>query len=198
MADSPPPFSPPPPPTSGLAIASLVLGIVGLTAGCLTGLPAVICGHMARSAIAQSNNSVQGAGLALAGLILGYLSLVVTALVVVLIFAGVFAFAKTDFAKLEKETVALAHVNTLKASLVSYRTNAGNYPTTAQGLKALVDRPTEEPIPQKWKKVLEEVPVDPWGNPFMYEYPGRKNPQGFDLFSPGPDGEPETSDDLWY
>jgi len=66
------------PQTSGLAVTSLVLGIVGLTlcfVGILTAIPAIICGHMARAKIRASDGALTGSGLALAGLITGYLSL---------------------------------------------------------------------------------------------------------------------------
>lgn len=65
--------------TSALAIWSLVLGILGLLCfSCLTGIPAIICGHLGRSKIKQSNGTLGGEGLALAGLILGYAGTVIT------------------------------------------------------------------------------------------------------------------------
>jgi hypothetical protein len=81
------------PPASALAVWSLVLGIVGLVfLGLLAGIPAIICGHMARSRIKASPAEVSGAGLALAGLIMGYLvtilSVLLIAFLVVLIFVG--------------------------------------------------------------------------------------------------------------
>lgn len=69
-----------PPATNGLAIASMVLGICGIVLGTLilTGLPAVICGHIARRQIRESSLPVAGDGMALAGLILGYMSIIFT------------------------------------------------------------------------------------------------------------------------
>ena len=67
--------------TSAHAIWSLVLGILSfLCFGLFTGIPAVICGHVARSKIRQSQGSLTGGGMALAGLILGYIGIVVTTL----------------------------------------------------------------------------------------------------------------------
>ena len=67
--------------TSGLAIASMVCGILGLVLSCMflsiLGIPAVICGHMAMHQIENSRNHVVGRGMALAGLICGYLSLLI-------------------------------------------------------------------------------------------------------------------------
>lgn len=74
---NPPPMSPAPPAkSSGLAIASLVLGILAivLCLGPLTGIPAIICGHMALSRIRNSNGLLSGKGMATTGLVVGYCS----------------------------------------------------------------------------------------------------------------------------
>lgn len=75
--------------TSGLAITSLVCGIIGLiSCFILLGIPAVICGHMALSQIANSRSLVVGRGMAIAGLVCGYLCiLMMVSFVVILIFA---------------------------------------------------------------------------------------------------------------
>lgn len=62
-----------PPQTNGLAVTSMVLGLAGLLAGCLTGLPAVICGHIALGQIKRSAGALGGRGMAVTGLVLGYL-----------------------------------------------------------------------------------------------------------------------------
>lgn len=80
----------PPAPTSGLAIASLVCGIMGLvTCLFLPGIPAVICGHMALNRIADPSVRLQGRGMAIAGLIMGYVSLMMIAGFVLLMIIGV-------------------------------------------------------------------------------------------------------------
>jgi type II secretory pathway pseudopilin PulG len=67
--------------TSALAVWSMILGIMSfLCFGFLAGIPAVICGHMARSKIRQSEGTMTGSGMALAGLILGYIGIVITTL----------------------------------------------------------------------------------------------------------------------
>lgn len=72
------------PPTSGLAIASLVCGLVGLiSCSFLTGIPAVICGHLALSRIQASSGALGGRTLAVVGLISGYMCLIVIAFVVI-------------------------------------------------------------------------------------------------------------------
>lgn len=78
------------------AIWSLVLGIVGLTClGCLAGVPAVICGHMAMAQVKRSAGMLTGEGLALAGLIMGYISMALTVFVLPIVLAiSIPAFAK--------------------------------------------------------------------------------------------------------
>ncbi|MBU4461252.1 MAG: DUF4190 domain-containing protein [Verrucomicrobia bacterium] len=81
------------PPNSGLAIASLVLGILSMVcAGILTAIPAVITGHMARGEIRKSAGRIDGDGMALTGLILGYITIALTVVALILLFAfGLFA-----------------------------------------------------------------------------------------------------------
>ena len=69
---------------SGLAMASMILGIVGLCTLGLTSIPAVICGHLGLSKINQSNGMIQGKGMAIAGLVLGYVGLAIIAFVFIL------------------------------------------------------------------------------------------------------------------
>lgn len=68
-------------------------------------------------------------------------------------------------------------------------------PTTEQGLKALVQPPTSDPKPRKWKQLMKAVPLDPWGAEYVYRNPGRINAGGYDLYSLGPDGK-EGEDDI--
>lgn len=77
--------------TCGLAIASLVLGIVGMLCGLLPGIGAIICGHIALKQIADPANRLAGRGMAIAGLVLGYISLVVLVFWVLIMVLGVAA-----------------------------------------------------------------------------------------------------------
>ena len=87
-------------------------------------------------------------------------------------------------------TVANADIRTVSAALKMYRLDNGEYPTTAQGLSALAERPTASPLPRTWPEdgYLAEVPRDPWDRPYVYRSPGANG--GFDLFSLGKDGKP--------
>ncbi len=87
-------------------------------------------------------------------------------------------------------TAAKHDLATISQALKLYRLDIGRYPTTEQGLKALVERPSSEPVPQNWKNggYLDRLPNDPWGNPYQYAIPGTKGE--VDLFSYGADGKP--------
>ncbi len=98
----------------------------------------------------------------------------------------------------QQEKVASMFVKqTLDTALVPYRLDVGNYPTTEQGLKALITAPAGKEA--KWKGAyLKELPLDPWDNPYQYRYPGTKNingARGYDAWSWGPDGT-ESADDI--
>lgn len=95
------------------------------------------------------------------------------------------------------ESVARIFVNeSIRTPLVTYRMHMGSYPTTEQGLDALLSPPSTDG--NRWKgPYLEggELPLDPWQRPYQYRYPGVKNPTGYDVFSFGPDGV-ESDDDI--
>ena len=89
-----------------------------------------------------------------------------------------------------RSTTARTQMALLATALDGYRLDSGAYPTTEQGLQALREKPTREPVPAGWRGpyVRKEVPLDPWGRPYAYRMPGRRNPNGFDLASLGRDG----------
>ena len=79
-----------------------------------------------------------------------------------------------------------------------YELDNGRYPTTEQGLKALIIKPTTEPIPDKWRGPYlkkKQIPKDAWVNEYVYVCPGVHNPETYDLSSYGPD-EIESKDDI--
>ena len=93
--------------------------------------------------------------------------------------------------------VAKIFVNqTAKIGLTPYKLDMGNYPSTDEGLNALVKAPSGKET--RWKgPYLEEVPLDPWQNPYQYRFPGAKNvngARGYDVWSLGPDGFESTDD----
>lgn len=134
-------------------------------------------GHPRQRAITDSQ-----AGLTLIEMIV---VLAIIALVAALIVPNV--IGRPDEARV---TVAKTDLRTISAALKMYRLDNGDYPTTEQGLAALSRKPTTEPLPRNWsgEGYLAQVPVDPWGRPYAYQYPGSTG--GFDLSSLGKDGKP--------
>jgi general secretion pathway protein G len=88
-----------------------------------------------------------------------------------------------------------ADVQGISTQLKVYESMNGFFPTTDQGLQALVTQPSSDPKPTRWYQLYSSVPKDPWQNNYVYRCPGVKNPNSFDLFSPGPDHTPDTADD---
>lgn len=80
-------------------------------------------------------------------------------------------------------------ISSIMQALKLYRLDNGRYPTTEQGLPALVSKPTTEPVPNNWKGegYLEKLPKDPWGHPYQYLNPGVRGE--IDVFSFGADGQ---------
>lgn len=89
---------------------------------------------------------------------------------------------------------ARGDIEQLKTSLLMYQNSSTNLPTTEQGLKALVSKP--EGV-RNWRAQAEPSQlVDPWLKDYQYVQPGIHNPKGYDIFSLGPDGLPNTEDDI--
>jgi type II secretion system protein G len=77
-----------------------------------------------------------------------------------------------------------------------FQVDTGRYPTTAEGLDALLHGPATLPG-KTWKgPYIQKIPNDPWGHPYLYTSPGTHNPTSYDLSSNGPDNLPNTPDDL--
>ena len=85
-------------------------------------------------------------------------------------------------------TAAKTDVNNLTQALKMYRLDNLVYPSTAQGLPSLVQKPNTEPQPPNWRAYLDKLPNDPWGRPYQYLNPGVKGE--VDVFSFGADGKP--------
>jgi general secretion pathway protein G len=95
---------------------------------------------------------------------------------------------KPDQARLVR---AKQDINAVQSALDLYRLDSGTYPTTDQGLQALVTQPTITPIPQNWHQYLHELPMDPWGQAYHYLNPGVHG--DVDIFTYGPTGKPGGS-----
>ena len=89
-------------------------------------------------------------------------------------------------------------IKSLDNALDMYKLDNNKYPTTEQGLDALVNKPTSSPEPKNYRKdgYIKELLQDPWGNDYVYVKPGVHNSSRYDLYSYGPDGEDGTDDDI--
>jgi len=100
-----------------------------------------------------------------------------------------------------ERTSAQNQLDVFKTALDSYRLDNRNYPSTEQGLQALIKEPTGSPPANNWNgPYLEkkEIPTDPWGNDYQYKSPGDHNQHKYDLWSKGADntagGEDQAAD----
>lgn len=103
----------------------------------------------------------------------------------------------TGRSKEAKVTAAKTQISQLEVALDSFEIDLGRYPTTVEGLRALVQKPTTDS--EGWKQPYlqrQEIPKDPWGNDYIYKYPGQYNEFGYDLYSNGPDGKQGGGDDI--
>lgn len=98
-------------------------------------------------------------------------------------------FGRIDEAK---ATAAKVQIKSFEQALRLFYLDNNFYPSTEQGLEALVEKPTTGKIPEKWREggYLEKntIPVDPWGHPYVYLSPGR-NGEDYEIISYGKDGQ---------
>lgn len=95
-----------------------------------------------------------------------------------------------------KDTRVDSDLQAIGLALQSYESRALRMPTTEQGLMALVEKPTLEPIPENYRAFMEELPKDPWGLPYKYRFPAQKSKKPYDLWTAGPNGIDGDEDDL--
>ena len=121
-------------------------------------------------------------------------------LLLVLVILGVLAAivvpkfsGRTEQAKVTAATTQLA---TFGTALDAFEVDNGYYPKGKEGLQDLITQPRDA---ENWKGPylkVNEVPLDPWGSPYVYECPGKMNPNGYDLMSMGPDRRDGGDDDI--
>lgn len=169
-----------PPKTSKLAIASMILGILGILMWTFTFfipcILAIITGHIACSEIKKSKGAITGNGMAFAGLIMGYL-VPTSILVGPMIMKNMMSDSQIKNAKLQIEDFITA--------LDAFRLDMKRYPSTSEGLQALIVQP---PDATGWSGPYlrkDTISKDPWGNEYQYRSPGYHGT--FDLYSLGAD-----------
>jgi len=123
-------------------------------------------------------------------------------MLVVIIIAVLAAMVIPNLAGRGEQSRRMAASADIEANLSTvldlYELDNGHFPTTEQGLKALITKPSTSPIPNNWagpylKK--KKIPTDPWGREYKYVKPGTHNRESYDLYSLGSDGI-ESDDDV--
>lgn len=103
---------------------------------------------------------------------------------------GIFSGAQTDTAKTFVST-------SIEVPLLNYRMHVGDYPSTSEGLQALVTAPAGKEASWRGPYLKSSgTLIDPWKEPYVYRYPGTNNKTGYDIFSKGPDKTEGTADDI--
>ncbi|MDB6040579.1 MAG: xcpT 8 [Verrucomicrobiales bacterium] len=94
-----------------------------------------------------------------------------------------------------RDTAARSQISIFNTALDAYEIDVGHYPKGKNGLQELVQSPRDS---QNWRGpyLKSEIPNDPWGNPYVYECPGKHNPNSYDILSMGPDGRVGGDDDV--
>jgi general secretion pathway protein G len=93
-----------------------------------------------------------------------------------------------------RTTSAQTQIAAFKTALEAFEVDNGYYPKGQNGLLDLIQKPRDA---QNWRgPYLDNVPKDPWGNDYLYEFPGKNNAGSYDLLSVGPDGRSGTEDDI--
>ncbi|GAA5134358.1 GspG family T2SS major pseudopilin variant XcpT [Prosthecobacter algae] len=123
------------------------------------------------------------------------IEIVIVLTIIAILGSGVMYMTKS-WIDTSKETRVQSDLDKISTGLLGYESKALRLPTTEQGVKSLVEKPTSEPIPERWSNFLEEIPKDPWGQEYKYRIPAQKSKRGYDVWSVGPDGVDGNEDDI--
>jgi general secretion pathway protein G len=119
-------------------------------------------------------------------------------LLVLVILAALAAIVVPKFTKRSEQakiTAATTDISNIGVALDAFEVDCSRYPTGEEGLRALIDQPTNA---NGWHGpyLKKGMPKDPWGTPYVYRCPGQHNSSGYDLHSFGPDGQDGGGDDI--
>ena len=114
-------------------------------------------------------------------------------MVILVVLAAVVVPKFTNRSEQARTTAAKTQINSFETALDAFEVDCGRYPSSEEGLGALVSPPSGV---QGWHgPYVKAIPADPWGTPYVYRYPGTHNAASYDVFSMGPD-QHEGNDDI--
>ena len=113
----------------------------------------------------------------------------IVTIAIILILSATVGFSAIKYVDRARTAACRNQIETFRLALQAYFLDCGSYPTEAQGLQALWEKPTMPPIPARWDGpyIDRQLPLDPWGNDFVYSNPGERN-LPFSIMSFGADG----------
>jgi len=115
---------------------------------------------------------------------------VMVVVVIISLVASVVSVAVLNRLEEARKKLAFTQIKQISEALELYKLSLRHYPTTGEGMQALVTPHGNE------KPFMNSIPEDPWGNQYVYIYPGSNTPSGFDIMSYGPDGVAGGGDDI--
>jgi len=119
----------------------------------------------------------------------------VIVMVIISILAGAVTLELTNRSRDAKRARAVQDIKTIETAVDLYAADNGSPPTTQQGLEALRVKPTTPPAPSNWSgPYLRKAAIGPWGDLYVYRYPGQINPTGYDVIAYGEDHRPGGDD----
>lgn len=127
----------------------------------------------------------------------GFTLIEVLLVLVILVILG--SLAVTAYGPMRRKAqidAAKAAVSMFETPLEAYHLHMDAYPASQAGLDALRTAPADAGSNWSGPYIKQDIPLDPWRNPYRYESPGRHNPETYDLWSAGPDGIDGTADDV--
>ena len=116
-------------------------------------------------------------------------------MVIIVILASIVVPKMSGISQRGNKTKATAEIGSFKTAIQEFEIDCGRFPTSDEGLAALKQAPAGV---QNFKQggYMDDIPNDPWGHPYVYKCPGQHHPDGFDVYSVGPDGQAGSDDDI--
>jgi general secretion pathway protein G len=116
---------------------------------------------------------------------------------IIALLAGSAIYYMRNNVEIARQVRARQDIANLQTQLQLYEVANGTYPSTEQGIRALVQVPDGDPQPRRWSQLVTEVPVDPWGTVYALRTPAARSTRDeYDLFSYAKDRLPDTRDDI--